>query len=151
MGTGLITLPLRLGLRIAGFVLREVGLLGERDDQQQQQQARPVPRKGAPVRPRRPVVWDEPRPKSRTEDRAEPERVSEEPALVAVAEANPTDGPGAEVSVGEPWDGYSRMKATEIIARLGDASAEELAIVQLYEGSNRRRKTVLDAAARSRK
>jgi hypothetical protein len=136
MGTGVVTLPLRLGLRVAGFVLRELGVLDDAQNERQRE-APGASRETPPIRPRRPVVWDEPR----------RERVSKQPVLVPeVDESDAAEGPGAEIRVAKPWDGYSRMKATEIIARLGNASSEELAVVQLYEESHRRRKTVLQAA-----
>jgi hypothetical protein len=40
------------------------------------------------------------------------------------------------------------MSARQVTARLGDASAAELAAVQLYESSTRSRQTILSAAAR---
>lgn len=102
----------------------------------------PVERPAEPLRPRRrstPTPAEPP----------EPEHVSEEPVLVAeTADQGAEDGPGAAISVAEPWDGYARMKADDVIARIGQASREELAVVELYEGTHRRRKTVLAAAER---
>jgi hypothetical protein len=75
--------------------------------------------------------------------------VSEEPRLVAsFADAGAEDGAGATVHVAEPWKGYARMTATDVIARLTDASREELAAVELYESTHRARRTVLAAADR---
>ncbi|MEA2449122.1 MAG: hypothetical protein QOG63_1054 [Thermoleophilaceae bacterium] len=100
---------------------------------------RPAPRQRAPM-PRR-----EPEPAvDLTPDAPEPVHVSEEPVVVAeVADEGAQDGAGAEVTVAEPWEGYKAMKANEVIARLDGASREELAVVQLYEGMGRRRKSVL--------
>lgn len=79
----------------------------------------------------------------------EPVHVSEEPELVREeAEPGAEEGAGASVTVLPPWEGYGRMGAREVIARLGDASAAELAAVELYERSNRSRQTVLDAVER---
>jgi hypothetical protein len=83
---------------------------------------------------------------------AEPVHVSEEPELVQeVAEPGAEDGAGAAVTVAEPWPGYARMTAKQVIERLTDATAAELAAVQLYESLNRDRQTVRAAAARNLK
>jgi hypothetical protein len=75
--------------------------------------------------------------------------VSEEPELVeAFADPGAEDGAGAAVHVEEPWEGYAHMTANEVIARLADASQEELATVTLYERVHRGRRTVLAAARR---
>jgi hypothetical protein len=90
-------------------------------------------------------------PPSRPEPRAEPEppHVSEEPELVEeFAEPGAEDGAGAEIRVDEPWDGYGEMNAKQIVTRLGSATPAEMAAVQLYEGTHRRRQTVLNAAQR---
>ncbi|HEV7883286.1 MAG TPA: hypothetical protein VGO81_06935 [Solirubrobacteraceae bacterium] len=56
------------------------------------------------------------------------------------------DSPGAVVHVDEPWQGYKAMKAPEIIDRLRVSDDAVKAVVLLYEGSHRGRKTVLRAA-----
>jgi hypothetical protein len=74
----------------------------------------------------------------------EPAHVSEEPTLVEeFAEPGAEDGAGASVTIDEPWDGYSSMKAKQIRPRLEGATLAELAAVQLYEGAHRRRESVL--------
>lgn len=87
-----------------------------------------------------------------TPDRAPepaPPHVSSEPALVEeFAEPGAEEGAGAEVHIDAPWDGYDHMNAKQVIARLGDASPAELAAVQLYENSKRRRQTILNAVQR---
>jgi hypothetical protein len=76
----------------------------------------------------------------------EPDHVSEEPVLVEeFADPGAEDGAGAEVTVDEPWAGYRQLTAQELIERLVALSPEELAAVQLYEGTHRRRDTVLTA------
>ena len=55
------------------------------------------------------------------------------------------------MTVGEPWPGYARMTAKQVIGRLADATAAELAAVQLYESINRDRQTVRAAAERNLK
>jgi hypothetical protein len=75
--------------------------------------------------------------------------ISEEPELVLEsAEPGAEDGAGASVTVLEPWEGYGRMAASQVIDRLEAATTEELAAVQLYEGAHRKRQTVLDAVHR---
>ena len=59
------------------------------------------------------------------------------------AEEGAEDGAGAEVHVDEPWDGYGDMKVPEVTARLASATPAELAAVQLYESSHRKRSSVL--------
>jgi hypothetical protein len=79
----------------------------------------------------------------------EPAHVSEEPELVEeFAEPGAADGAGAEVTIEEPWEGYSQMHADEVIDRLGAASAGELAAIELYERAHRDRDGVLEAAER---
>jgi hypothetical protein len=78
-----------------------------------------------------------------------PEHVSEEPELVAeTAEPGAEEGAGASVTVREPWEGYASMNARTVISRLAQATAAELAAVELYEGAHRARSTVLEAAER---
>ena len=82
----------------------------------------------------------------------EPVHVSEEPELVQeVADPGAEDGAGASVTIVEPWSGYARLTAKLVIERLTDATAAELAAVQLYESINRDRQTVRAAAERNLK
>jgi hypothetical protein len=75
--------------------------------------------------------------------------VSEEPELVREeAEPGAEEGAGPRLVVQEPWEGYARMSARDVIARLAGATAAELAAVSLYESANRSRQTVLDAVQR---
>jgi hypothetical protein len=102
--------------------------------------AQPKPRSGAqPSQPR--VAAPSPVP--------EPAVVSEEPVLVAEsADPGAEDGAGPEIEVAEPWEGYRRAPAADVLARVASGSAAEVAVVQLYEQTHRRRKSVLDAAER---
>jgi hypothetical protein len=151
MPFGLVTLPLRLGLRVAGVVLRPLadalGLTGGDEEVRVTPvatQPRPRPTR-VPPRPRR-------EPQSRADIPDEPEHVSEEPVVVAEgADPGAEDGAGAQVSVAEPWEGYRQMKAADVIDRLAAATPEEVAVVQLYESMHRRRKTVLEAAGYSQR
>jgi hypothetical protein len=55
------------------------------------------------------------------------------------------DSPGAEVHVDEPWPGYRKLKAPDIVDRLGAADPATKAVVRLYESQHRKRRTVLAA------
>jgi hypothetical protein len=55
------------------------------------------------------------------------------------------------VTVDEPWPGYARMTAKDVIERLADATPAELAAVQLYESFHQDRQTVRAAAERNLK
>lgn len=80
---------------------------------------------------------------------AAPEHVSSEPVLVREeSEAGAEDGAGATISVQEPWPGYARMTARDIVARLSAGSSAELTAVALYENSHRKRQTILTAVRR---
>jgi hypothetical protein len=82
----------------------------------------------------------------------EPVHVSEEPVLVREeAEAGAEDGAGAQLRVAEPWNGYARMSARDVITRARQANAAELAAVRLYEARHRSRQTVLAAVDRQLK
>ncbi|MFI5039757.1 MAG: hypothetical protein ACHQCG_07435 [Solirubrobacterales bacterium] len=100
--------------------------------------------------PRIPPIAPPPEPEPPTP--VEPVHVSEEPELVSeVAEPGAEDGAGASVTIKEPWQGYARMTAKQVIERLADATPAELAAVQLYESINRDRQTVRAAAERNLK
>jgi hypothetical protein len=76
----------------------------------------------------------------------EEEHVDVEVELVAEsADARATEPPGPQIHVDEPWEGYRRMKVSEIVPRLEGQSAEALAAVELYEASHRNRRGVLEA------
>ncbi|HEY2397781.1 MAG TPA: hypothetical protein VGH78_02205 [Solirubrobacteraceae bacterium] len=96
-----------------------------------------------------PVEWTE-------EPRAplveEPGHVSEEPELVEEsAEPGAEDGAGARITVAEPWNGYDRMSAKDVIDRARTANVAELATMRLYEARHRARQTVLVAVDRQLK
>ena len=72
--------------------------------------------------------------------------VEAEAELVAEsADPGALEGAGAELRVDEPWPNYRRMTAKEITDRLAAVSAEEIAIVRLYESTHRKRRDVLRA------
>lgn len=72
------------------------------------------------------------------------DHVSREAVLVAEsADAGAADGAGAQLRIGEPWDGYGKLTAKEVNDRLATATPESLAVARLYESANRNRVTVL--------
>lgn len=74
----------------------------------------------------------------------EPAHVDREAVVVAEsADAGAADGPGAQIRIDEPWDGYSHLKARDVTAQLATADPATLAVVRLYESSHRKRRTVL--------
>jgi hypothetical protein len=107
-------------------------------------EATPSPRSAPetpPAAPEAPTVAATPEPT--------PTHVSRDARHVeAFADPGAEDGPGASVHIEEPWRGYGHMTANDIIARLTDASREELAAVALYERAHRDRQTVLATAER---
>ena len=102
---------------------------------------------------RTPEPEPEPAPSSGTiSEERQPVHVSEEPELVReVAEAGAEDGARAAITVAEPWNGYGRMSAKDVIARARTGNAAELAAVRLYESRHRSRQTVLAAVDRQLK
>jgi hypothetical protein len=106
-------------------------------------EAEPAHVAGAPpVNRSEPIDYDAPA-------EAEPAHVDEGRELVEeVADPGAEDGAGAQVRVAEPWDGYDGLRAADVIERLGQASAEELAAIELYELTSRKRQTVVAAAQR---
>ena len=79
----------------------------------------------------------------------EPEHVSEEAVLVAEsADVEIADGIHTDLNVAEPWKGYKKSNAQEVIESLATCNTAQLAIVRLYESTHRARKTVLEAADR---
>jgi hypothetical protein len=64
-----------------------------------------------------------------------------------LAETEGSAAPTATIRVDEPWDGYGRMKAPDIVDRVGSADQATKAVVRLYEQTHRKRKSILDATA----
>jgi hypothetical protein len=188
MAGQLITFPIRLGLRAAGFAAREGLQASERvisvvsflvksasgggsDHSPNAATAYAPAAEQRPATEERPAPATEERPEPATERPAAdttpprpierepagtqlppenvPAHVSEEPTLVEeFAEPGAEDGAGAQVNIAEPWEGYAQMNAKEIIARVSDANAVELAAMQLYEAAHRSRETVMTAVER---
>jgi len=168
----LLTLPVRVGVRVTRLWFRAVeqtltvassatgraiDLIGSRGSNGTVAEHRPDTAPPTPSRPSRtaaqPAARDHeppsPPPGPSSSPPAEPVHVSEEPVLVQeYAEPGAEHGAGAEVHVDAPWDGYEQLNAKQVISRLAGASAAELAAVQLYESSHRRRQTILNAIER---
>jgi hypothetical protein len=89
-----------------------------------------------------PVDYDAPAPAESAHIDTDDELVEE------VAEPGAEDGAGAQVRIAEPWAGYRALRAADVINRLAAASSEELAAIELYELSGRKRRTVIAAAQR---
>jgi len=108
----------------------------------QERRPRPVP---APAPP--PAAADSPpppRPASVAPQPSAPAHVEREAVVVAEsADSGAADGPGAEIRVEEPWEGYRALTARQVIAELAQADAETLAVVHLYEATHRNRRTVI--------
>jgi hypothetical protein len=103
-----------------------------------------APPAAAETRPTPPPAPPEPEPLLE-----EPAHVSEEAELVREeAEPGAEDGAGAEVHIDEPWDGYSKLNAKDVVARIAAASQAELAAVTLYESAHQARQSVLSAVER---
>jgi hypothetical protein len=82
-------------------------------------------------------------------EETEPARLEPDEELVAeVADPGAEDGAGAELHIEEPWPGYRRLSAAEIIDRLAAQDEAALSVLVLYESANRARTTVLRAAER---
>lgn len=110
----------------------------------------PAPERGfssAPVA--RPVVVPE-APEPVPEDLVSvDEPLTEEVELVEeVAEPGAEEGAGAQIRIAPPWAGYDALRAADVIARLRDSDAAQLAAIELYEASHKRRRTVLQAVGR---
>ena len=159
----LVTLPLRVGTRVTRLWFRAieetasltVGATGRVIELLASRSANGAGVDSPPREPRSPTPPSPPTPRqsppttARTPAAPEPVHVTEEPILVEeFAEPGAEQGAGAEVHVEPPWDDYGRMTAAQVITRLATADPAELAAVQLYEGSNRRRRTVINAVER---
>jgi hypothetical protein len=157
--TSLITLPIRLPLEITlraaklGVgVLRTVTGLLEHD---QADQRAPWPAEEAQPIAVEDFVEDEapaPQPPSEPETifatpvpEPGPAHVDSEPELAY--ESGPAADVGAEVRVDAPWEGYDRMRAADIVARLKSADDATRAVVRLYEQQGKARSSVLAATA----
>lgn len=117
----------------------------------------PQPRQAAPARPAPtvsapPAMPEAAAPATPSVEPDEPIHIDDEPELVGeFSESGAEEGVGAEIHVQEPWDGYRHAKVAEVRERIASADMAELAVIQLYESANRKRKSVLDAVERRSK
>lgn len=99
--------------------------------------------------PPAPTVRPAPEPPAPPAEPAAPEITRADAARLRLqqraAEAT-EDSPGAEIHVDEPWPGYAKLNARDIVDRLAVADPAERAVVLLYEQAHRNRKTVVEAA-----
>lgn len=72
----------------------------------------------------------------------------EEEVIAEFAEPGAEEGAGAQLDVEEPWEGYAAMNASTVIARIEQADPAQLAVLELYEQTHKKRQTVLSAAAK---
>lgn len=80
-----------------------------------------------------------------------PAHVDEPEPEVVHSSADPgaVEGAGANLRVEEPWSGYGKMTAADIVDRVVAADVATLAAVQLFEATHRKRTTVLSAVERT--
>jgi hypothetical protein len=83
--------------------------------------------------------------RSEVDRRRAEERQVVETSETTLAETEGAAAPGAALRVAEPWDGYAKMKATDIIARVQSSDDAAKAVVRLYEQTHKKRKSVIDA------
>ena len=77
-------------------------------------------------------------------EQTEPDHVDREAVVVAEsADDGAAGGAGAQIRIGEPWEGYSSLTVKEINEQLATAGPEALAVARLYETANRNRVTVI--------
>ena len=62
-----------------------------------------------------------------------------------VVETEGAADPGATIRVDAPFDGYDRLKAPEIVARVRESDDATKAVVRLYEQTHKKRKSILSA------
>jgi hypothetical protein len=150
-----LTVAQRAGSLAPSAVRQVAGLAFDRGSESRSRTtAPPPPAEAAPVAPRTPAAApapvDEaapvPTPAAAAEPAVEeaPEHVDREAVLVAEsADAGAADGAGAQIRIGEPWEGYGKLTARDVIDRLAAESPESLAVARLYETTHPQRVTVL--------
>jgi hypothetical protein len=131
--TSLLKLPARaveLATAPTRFALKTL-LRFVRDDSDAPRPEAPAPRRErkAPVARKR-----RPKPPSRTQVARE-QRVTRP--------QQPPGGPGPEIHVAEPWEGYDAMTEDEVLERLVGADPTLRAAVRLYESTHGGRRQVL--------
>ena len=154
-GVGVANFALRVAVRGADLAADAVRMAAPSREQPvwvESEDAVGEPRPEATPEPPRAVDYDRPAPQPVDGSTARVKTIDDEPELVAeVAEPGAEDGAGAELEVDEPWEGYDKLAADDVIARIRQADVAELAVTELYERSHKQRRTVLAAAERRHK
>ena len=82
----------------------------------------------------------------------EPPIETEDELVEQVAERGAEIAPGPEIEIEEPWEGYARMTAAEIRARLKASGTPAVAgLVEIYERANKGRKQVIEASEKAQR
>jgi hypothetical protein len=107
----------------------------------------PLRPRPAPPPPPPPPPADEPPPAAAEAfGPPEPTRGEAARAREALREAEATaDSPGPEIRIDEPWPGYRKLRAPDIVDRLAAADEATKAMVRLFESGHRKRRAVLAA------
>jgi hypothetical protein len=104
------------------------------------------PRPKPPPPPPPPPAGDPPPAAAEVFGPPEPTRGEAARARGAQREAETTsDSPGPEIRIDEPWPGYRKLRAPDIVDRLQAADEATKAMVRLFESGHRKRRTVLTA------
>jgi hypothetical protein len=104
---------------------------------------RPASRAPRPAPAPSPARTRRPNPREVAEELGLAEGHVDEP--VDLVESEGAAAPGPEIGVDEPWPGYGKMRAPDIVDRLRAADEATKAIVRLFEQQHRKRRTVLAA------
>jgi hypothetical protein len=83
--------------------------------------------------------------RSEVDRRREQAREHEAAAPADLVETEGSASPGATIHVDEPWAGYDKMKAPEIVGRVNESDAAVKAVVRLYETTHKKRRSIVDA------
>jgi hypothetical protein len=150
IGIGVLRFELRVLEQLLGLDQEEAGVAQTAPPPSTQQRARARQRPRPPRAPEPPLR--EPEPEAPPREPEPPRHIDTEPELVGeFAEVGAEEGAGPEIHVDEPWEGYGRMAAADIQDRVAVAGAEELAVIELYERTHRKRPSVLDVVKRRSK
>ena len=156
----LLRLPPRatdLALAPTRFAVRTIWGLLHSDDEPGAPEATAVAEPVAPPRPEPPQTRPRRAPaRPKASPKATRRAARHEPTKGQAAElrqrqrmeeqdAGSEGGPGASVSVAEPWEGYGAMSEDQVLDRLTGADAATRAAVRLYETFNARRQQILYA------
>lgn len=92
-----------------------------------------------------PTVPTIPRGERRQNDLEAPTAGHTEEEPDELVESEGAAAPGATLRVDAPFEGYDRLKAPEIVARVRESDPATKAVVRLYESTHKRRKSILSA------